>query len=119
LKFLTDELVALPDKKVMLKTLYTDSIWNPFMANLMDEEVKKRITAAYFKILVPYFLKSAASELDCDNVKVLKDQIIQANQRMEELREGDTRKLERKLRREKDPNQILKLFQEVTIDKEK
>ena len=37
---------------------YQDAVWNPFIATIMNEEVKKRITAAYDKVLLPYLLEA-------------------------------------------------------------
>lgn len=116
---LTQTLIALPQQKEEIEVLYQDSIWNPFMATVMDEEVKRRITAAYFNVLVPYFLSQVKTELTCDTVERLNNQIIHTNQRMLILREEDTRKLERKLRREKDAGAILELLHRQTTVKEK
>lgn len=118
LKFLTAELETLPAQEEQIKTLYTDAIWNPFMATVMEEEVKKRITSAYLDQLIPHFLKTVETRLDCENVKTIKEQMINANLRMEELREENTRKLERKLRRVKNPEEVLELFFSNSNEKE-
>ncbi|MBT8184849.1 MAG: hypothetical protein KJN76_08405, partial [Eudoraea sp.] len=103
-------ILALPGKQQEIETAYEDQIWNPFMANLMTERVKKRITGAYNKILLPYFLKRATLDLNCENAGEQVDLIARTHQRMLELRDEDTRKLERKLRREQDPETIINLF---------
>ena len=72
--------------------------------------VKKRITESYEEVLIPYFLK-ATSSLECGNVKALNEQIIQTHKTILGLRNKDTRKLERKLRREKRPMEVLQLLQ--------
>lgn len=51
-----------------------------------------------------------SEELTCDNAGRLKDQMVNTNQRILELRNEETRKLERKLRREKQPIEVLKLL---------
>lgn len=116
---LTNTVAALPTKMEEIQDLYLDSIWNPFMATVMDEEVKKRITAAYSKILVPYFIDGINSNLDCENVTQFTDQINLTNERMVELREEDTQKLERKLRKEKNHDEIMRLFYRQATNKEK
>ena len=107
---LANTIANLPVVSMSIQEKYTDRIWNPFMANLMDEAVKKRITTAYTKILVPYFLKMADEQLDCNNVEALERLIGKTNERMFALRDEDTSKLERKLKRVKDPNAVLRLF---------
>ncbi|NJB69946.1 hypothetical protein GGR42_000408 [Saonia flava] len=115
---LTNTLLSLPDKTEEINTAYQDAVWNPFMANVMEEEVKKRIGAAYSKILIPHFLEEAKTQLTCENVGDLDSAIKFINERMLELREEDTKKLERKLRKEKDPNEIIKLFHQPSVAKE-
>jgi len=107
---LTTTLGELPAKAAAIDSLYQDSVWNPFMAVVMDEEVKKRLTATYNKVLLPYFVKKASTELDCQNAGELNHEIQRTNTKMKGLREEDTKKLERKLRREKDPKTILQLL---------
>ncbi|MDB2606882.1 hypothetical protein N9Y48_03785 [Zobellia sp.] len=117
LQELTGVLGALPATSEEIKILYEDAIWNPFMATVMQEGVKKKVTSAYSEILIPSFLKQA-TEVDCENAKKLTEQITYTNDRMVKLREEDTKKLERKLRREKNPDEIMKLLHEQSTGKE-
>ncbi len=98
-------------KKEEIKRTYEDEVWNPFMANLMTEEVKKRLTNAYAKVLLPYLLTEASTHLTCDNAATLVTQFESAHQRMLELRTADTKRLERKLKRERDARVVMKLFE--------
>jgi hypothetical protein len=118
LKTLGTAVKEMPGQWIEIKELYQDRVWNPFMATVMDEEVKKRITTAYRKVLIPYFFKKIEQDLDCDTAAVLRDQIQSSYQGVLELREGETKKLERKLRKEKDPIKIIKLLQEAVSAKE-
>ncbi len=118
LQELTGVLGVLPATSEEIKILYEDAIWNPFMATVMQEGVKKRVTSAYSEILLPDFLIQA-TQVDCENAKKLTEQITHTNNRMVKLREEDTKKLERKLRREKNPNEIMKLLHEQSTAKEK
>ena len=102
----------LPNRIEVVEKEYTDAVWNPFMANVMEEEVKKRIVSAYRDILIPYFLNTATEELTCDNTGTLNDQMMKTHQSILDLRNKDTRKLERKLRREKRPTEVLALILE-------
>ncbi len=110
LKLLAETIGALPARDKQIEELYEDDIWNPFMATIMTEEVNKRITAAYRKVLIPYFLERVNSELNCKNAGNTAQIINKVHERMLELREEDTSKLERKLKREQDTEMILDLF---------
>ncbi|MEP2237317.1 MAG: hypothetical protein ABJI22_03080 [Maribacter sp.] len=100
----------LPQYKITIEESYTDRIWNPFMATLMDEDIKKKITSAYSKILEPYFLDEIAQHLSCDSIGALNDTINATHTKVLELKDKDTKKLERKLKKEKDPIAILELL---------
>lgn len=102
----------LPKQIKAVEKEYTDAVWNPFMANVMEEEVKKRIVTAYRDILIPYFMTTVTEGLTCENTGTLNEQMKSAHQSVLDLRNMDTRKLERKLRREKRPTEVLALIQE-------
>ncbi|WP_343486288.1 hypothetical protein [Allomuricauda sp. d1] len=95
---------------------YTDAIWNPFMANIMDEEVKKRLTNAYRKVLIPHIMNIIANDLSCENAEDLATLLDDAYTRMLQLRDEDTSKLERKLKREEDPNVVMQLLNLQAVD---
>ncbi|WP_349351239.1 MULTISPECIES: hypothetical protein [unclassified Flagellimonas] len=113
---LAQSLKNIPQQQETIKKEYTNAVWNPFMANVMAEQVKKRITESYEEVLIPYFLK-ATSSLECVNVKALNEQIIQTHKTILGLRNKDTRKLERKLRSEKRPMEVLQLLQVTSTPK--
>lgn len=100
----------MPQFKSTIQETYTDRIWNPFMATLMDEDIKKRITTAYTKILEPYFLKQTEESLTCENISALNGNITETYHSVLMLKDKDTKKLERKLKKEKDPLTILELL---------
>ena len=97
---------------------YQDAVWNPFIATIMNEEVKKRITTAYDKVLLPYLLEQTTSQLNCGNAQYLRNSMDEAYRRILELRDENTSKLERKLRKEQDPEVVLQLFDLPTLKKE-
>ncbi|TAI47333.1 hypothetical protein [Flagellimonas allohymeniacidonis] len=103
-------IAGLPEEQRQLKEKYQDAVWNPFMATIMDEAVKKRIMSAYENVLIPYLLLSIQSELSCDNTPQFNKLLEQIHMRMYELRDENTTKLERKLKRERDPQIVLGLF---------
>ncbi len=116
---LTNKISDLPQQKRIINSLYQDAIWNPFMATVMDEEVKKRITTAYFKNLLPFFMQQLNDKVTCETVEVVLSQLNEVHLQMEQLRTVDTKKLERKLRKEEDPKEIMKLFSEHLTAKAK
>ena len=110
---------SLPAQSKKIETEYQDRIWNPFMANLMNEEVKKRITTAYRRVIVPYFLNETQENLDCKNAYELGGLIAKTHEQMLRLRKEETGKLERKLKRTTDPKLVLDLLMNHPIGKDK
>ena len=107
---LAKSVIKQQSRDLEIKEKYTDAIWNPFMANLMDEAVKKRITSAYFERLVPHLMLTISSNLNCTNASELHVLLDDSYKRLLILRNEETRKLERKLKREEDPSVILELL---------
>ena len=100
-----------------IEVAYTDQVWNPFTATVMSEQVKRHITDAYREILIPYLLNELNNALTCSNTPRLLLLLEYTHKRMLELREEDTGKLERKLKRESDPLAIMQLFNIQTDNK--
>lgn len=107
IKVLSSRILHLPEHSKKIKETYEDDVWNPFMATIMKEEVKKRITQAYENVLVPYALSTIAPEMDCENTEKISGFFDEAFDKVLELRDKDTSKLERKLRREKNPQTVI------------
>ncbi|GGG45317.1 hypothetical protein GCM10011414_13600 [Croceivirga lutea] len=105
-EYIADE----PASYAEVQQLYTDQVWNPFMYIIMDETVKKRLTGAYESVLRPYFFETITTNLDCSKTENLLSQFKGSIVALKRLRKEDTRKLERKLKREKDPKVVLQLF---------
>lgn len=100
---LAREIHRLPGRRQAIREAYTDQVWNPFTATLMDETVKKRITSAYTEVLVPETLRRIDAEITCGYAADAHNFLKSAFRRILELREEDTSRLERRLRREEDP----------------
>ena len=100
-----------------IKVVYTDDVWNPFTSTVMSEEVKKRITTAYREILLPYLFSELNQSLSCNNASYLMALLEKIHQRMLGLRTEDTSRLERKLKRERDPLVIMRLLDIQTGNK--
>ncbi|MEM6894821.1 MAG: hypothetical protein AAF554_14100 [Bacteroidota bacterium] len=100
----------LPNQQQAIAEKYQDAVWNPFTATIMDEEVKKRITAAYRNVIVPYALEKAAAPVSCDQALDIVQLLEDTQKRLFALRDESTSKLERKLRKEQDPETVLALL---------
>ncbi|NKI32332.1 hypothetical protein [Croceivirga thetidis] len=107
---LTDVLLQLPQRSQEIKNAYQDDVWNPFMATIMKEDIKKRITSAYENVLLPYVLDTLTQEEVCSQVGNIKQLLDSAYEKVLGLRDEDTSKLERKLRREKNAETVIELF---------
>ncbi|NHF59951.1 hypothetical protein FK220_011405 [Flavobacteriaceae bacterium TP-CH-4] len=115
---LAEAIIVLQGQEKKIQETYQDRIWNPFTATLMDEEVKKRITTAYRNILTPYFLERVQTDLTCENARDIASLMGSTYERMLALRQEETSKLERKLRKERDPETVLRLFNLPSATKE-
>ncbi len=103
--------VKIPAQLYDIEQEYLDAVWNPFTATVMNETVKRRIIAAYENVLIPYFLqKFDEEELGCYSNKPWIDLVNATYRRMLEMRREDTKKMERKLKKEDDPNAVLQRF---------
>lgn len=107
---LASALGQLPEKGQLIDEKYQDAVWNPFTATIMDEAVKKRITSAYRNVLVPYILETVSAPIACENTVGTTQLLADIQKRLMELREEPTKKLERKLRKEQNPEVILELL---------
>ena len=76
----------------------------------MDEDIKKKITSAYSKILEPYFLTEIEQHISCETIEDLNNTITATYKKVLELKDQDTKKLERKLKKEKNPVTVLEML---------
>ncbi|MCK8522320.1 hypothetical protein M0D21_12110 [Aquimarina sp. D1M17] len=106
-----ETVLNIPKQQKTIQEKYMDAVWNPFIATVMDEMVKKRIVSSFDNILVPYFLEQIEVGLACDKTQDWIDTVNTTYQRILVLRDEDTRKMERKLKKEKDPLVILQRFE--------
>lgn len=106
-----DELIALNKKIDRLEEVYTRTVWNPFTFTDMDEIVKERVYDAYKDILLPFLITDFENSLACENVEQKMKNFDLLCIKMRELREQDTKDLERSLRRVSNPQSILVLFE--------
>ena len=105
------EVAKLPERWQEIQEEYRDDVWNPFTATVMSEEIKKRITEAYRQVLIPYYLDQITNNLSCNNVEQLVHSLTTIHSRMLELKQEDTKRIERKLKKEDDASVILELLE--------
>ena len=108
---LATEVAMLPERWQEIQREYRDDVWNPFTAIVMSEEIKKRITESYRQVLIPYYLDQITNNLSCTNVQQLLQSLTSTHHRMLQLKEEDTKRIERKLKREDDPEAIIELLE--------
>lgn len=105
-----DKLSDLPRKVSRLDELYTRTTFNPYLMSNMDERVKSRVYEAYEKYLLPFFLIEIESIIDCKQILNRARNIEMLYSKMLEIRETDTRQMERELRRVKAPTELIEIF---------
>ncbi|XLS29737.1 hypothetical protein ACJD0Z_02695 [Flavobacteriaceae bacterium M23B6Z8] len=110
IRSLAEVIVIIPVQVKEIKELYQDQVWNPFTATIMNEDVKRRLVRAYQHRLIPFYLHQIETKIQCDQLNQIKDDLQHLHKKMVELRDEDTKKLERKLKRNKKSEDILKLF---------
>lgn len=94
-----------------IKELYTRVVWNPFTFTDMEEIVKERVFNTYQNYLLPAYLDDLGSEINCTQFKENILRFHSLFEKMIELRDEDTKELERELRRVSDIRKIEQLFE--------
>jgi hypothetical protein len=112
---LATEVAMLPERWEEIQQEYRDDVWNPFTAIVMSEEIKKRITESYRQVLIPYYLDQITSNLSCTNAQPLLQSLTSVHNRMLELKEEDTKRIERKLKKEDEAEVIIELLEIVPL----
>ncbi len=100
MKKLAYTLGKLPAREDSIYQLYTEQVWNPFTATTMTDQVKKELTRAYNKVLIPSLLAEIANEMACNDAENYRQTLNALYKRMLELRREKTSKIERKLKNE-------------------
>jgi hypothetical protein len=104
------ELIKTQARLDRIDEVYTRVVWNPFTFTDMTETVKERLFNAYKNDLLPYLLEDIGQNAACNSLAIrLKNMEVLYN-KMRDLREEDTKELERALRRIRDPKRIIELL---------
>lgn len=100
----------IPLRLERLEEIYTRSVWNAYTFTYMDERIKDRLYRAYENTLLPLVLDDMATHVTCGNLEKKQDNMVNLYQRMVELRDQDTREMEKQLRRASDSETILQIM---------
>ncbi|MEM7548308.1 MAG: hypothetical protein AAF363_01440 [Bacteroidota bacterium] len=110
----TDILIQLvseiPESTERIEQVYTEEVWNPFTSTIMKEDLKRNILKSYKTKLMPYLSKSIGSGLTCENIEYWTYLLKNTEPRMLALVEESTKKIEKKLKKEDNPEEILSLL---------
>lgn len=117
-----DELILVMARQPLqwekIQEAYTDEVWNPFTYTVMEEQIKRRILDAYQEVLLPDFLNQIENGIECEKANSFIYQVESVHKRMFEMVSEDTKRLERKLKREDNPKSVLRLFGVETVKEE-
>jgi hypothetical protein len=106
-----DFFAELPRKVERIDDEYTRVSFNAFIMVDMEERVKERLYNAFTDIAFPYLLDTLNENLTCDTIENNLNTIESIYFKMIELRETDTQDLERKLRRVRNPQEVLSILE--------
>jgi hypothetical protein len=109
--FLYGELFKQPLRERSIKEIYTRTIWNAYTFTDMEEVVKERLFRAYETELLPAITRDIKQHLACGNIRVKALNYAAVYKRMQELRETDTRQLERQLRKSGNVSTLIDVFE--------
>lgn len=110
------ELGYQPTKDQRLEEAFSRVILNPYTMTDMTERLKPRIYNAYYQHILPYLLENISRNLDCKSLNAKVKSFDKVFQKMLELRDEDTKEIERLLRRRDDVNQILNILDLTIIE---
>lgn len=107
---LYEEFESLPENEAYIKDLYTRTVWNPYTFTDMEETVKERVYNAFNKQILPYIIEDLFKSITCEKIEDKTKNIKLVYEKMKALREQDTKKIEKEIRRESDVLKIIKAF---------
>ncbi|NGZ89359.1 hypothetical protein [Psychroflexus maritimus] len=90
---------------------YTRVTFNPQLMVEMEERVKERLYEAYEKYALPYLFENLANNFECNQIEGAGKNLEMLYNKMIRLREEDTKSIEKSLKRQKDPNEILSILE--------
>ncbi len=101
------ELEDLPRKLDRINEVYTRTTWNPFTFTYMDERVKENVYEAFENEVFPFVWDELSGSISCENIGDKTKSLEVLYRKMIELRDEDTKQIERQLRRSNTLEEIL------------
>jgi hypothetical protein len=101
-----EEFYKIFEKRDEIDELYYENYFNAFTFSSYDQRAKERLYKLGNEKLFNYLVDALMEENDYNNLSEHLSRIHNLQKRMVQLREEDTRKIERKLRRTTKPSQI-------------
>lgn len=92
-----------------MDSLYQEEIFNPFTYTRYNQRVQERLFKSY-EILLDYYINQIQNSTDFNELHVWITKTQNLNQKMSEFRGQDTRRLEKRLNREKEPLKLESLL---------
>ncbi|MEX2589711.1 MAG: hypothetical protein WD334_05845 [Chitinophagales bacterium] len=99
-----------PSKLEALDEAYARVVWNPYTYTDMEERMKERLYKAFENNLFPYFLEELTASINCAEINEKIEFFDLLHDRMLELREQDTKTIERQLRRTGSIEEIMQIL---------
>ncbi len=100
----------IPSKLQRLNESYTRTVWNPYTMTDMQERMKERVYNAFITYLFPFYLDDIERSINCDDLENKHRNFELIYRKMMELREQDTRDIERALRGVNSAAKVLEIY---------
>ena len=107
---LYSKLVDLEEKKERIEESYKREVWSPVTYTYMTETIKERIYNAYKNYLLDKVVDDIKKSIGCEKLDEKMENISILYKEMMAIRDRDTSKEERALRRVKDADKILSIL---------
>lgn len=107
---LYSKLVDLEEKKERIEESYTREVWSPVTYTYMTETIKERIYNAYKNYLLEKVIDDIKESIGCEVLNEKMENISILYKEMIAIRDRDTSKEERALRRVRDADKILSIL---------
>lgn len=104
-------ITRIPLRMQRIEEAYTRSVWNPYTYTFMDERVKDRLYRTYETVVLPHMRNELLNSISCERLPEATSGFAEIYRLMLDLREQDTKDLERELRRVTDATEALALLQ--------
>jgi hypothetical protein len=103
-------MAGIPKKAERVDDLYMRTVWNPYTYTDMHERMKERLYKAYEYQIFPYVIENIRNTITCGNIEAKNKNINAVYNRMVQLREQDTKELERQIRRARGTEEVIRIF---------